>query len=373
MIRRLYVHNYRCLVNFEMPLAERSNALLVGRNGTGKTTVLRAVSLLRDIGLGVTRVGTLVPVRDLSTLGASQEPDRLMRIEVDASLRSGIRAVYSLALELPAGFRELRVADESLTADGVEVYRRTLAEVTLTRGLGKQTSFPIDWHQVALPTIQEPSPEHPLAEFRRWLRELLVLEPVPSRIGGESTVGTLSPDRTCENFAAWFREVTSQYPAAYTPFHAYLQAISPDLQSVQNRAVGAEARSLEFLYGGNGGRLTVPYGDLSDGEKCVAIAALVAAICEAVSPPVCLWDEPDNYVGIAEVGHLVMSLRRRLRDGGQFIATSHNAETIRRFSNENVLLLDRASHLEPPRLRPAVELGLKGDLADLLSRGDEGG
>jgi len=37
MLKRLYVDNFRCLVNFELRL-DRVN-LLLGENGTGKTSV----------------------------------------------------------------------------------------------------------------------------------------------------------------------------------------------------------------------------------------------------------------------------------------------------------------------------------------------
>jgi len=37
VIRRLYVHNFRCLENFELPISGRSSALLIGTNGSGKT------------------------------------------------------------------------------------------------------------------------------------------------------------------------------------------------------------------------------------------------------------------------------------------------------------------------------------------------
>ena len=39
MIRRLYVHNFRCLENFELPVSGQSSVLLIGKNGSGKTTV----------------------------------------------------------------------------------------------------------------------------------------------------------------------------------------------------------------------------------------------------------------------------------------------------------------------------------------------
>ena len=40
MIRRLYVHNFRCLENFELPVAGQSSVLLIGKNGAGKTTLM---------------------------------------------------------------------------------------------------------------------------------------------------------------------------------------------------------------------------------------------------------------------------------------------------------------------------------------------
>lgn len=58
------------------------------------------------------------------------------------------------------------------------------------------------------------------------------------------------------------------------------------------------------------------------------------------------------------------------QSGGQFIATSHNPETIRSFSDENALVLCRKSHLEPTIVRPLSELQVKGDLVGALARGD---
>jgi ABC-type uncharacterized transport system ATPase subunit len=85
---------------------------------------------------------------------------------------------------------------------------------------------------------------------------------------------------------------------------------------------------------------------------------------------VCFWDEPDNYLAPSEVGHFVLTLRKAFRSGGQLIATSHNTEAIRRFSEENTLVLYRKNHLEPTIVRPLNELQVPGDLVSALVRGD---
>ena len=100
------------------------------------------------------------------------------------------------------------------------------------------------------------------------------------------------------------------------------------------------------------------------------ICALVLAANDALGPLVCFWDEPDNYLAPSEVGHFVLALRKAFQSGGQFIATSHNSEAIRRFSEENTLVLQRRNHLEPTVVRRLAELQVNGDLVDALIRGD---
>jgi ABC-type uncharacterized transport system ATPase subunit len=100
------------------------------------------------------------------------------------------------------------------------------------------------------------------------------------------------------------------------------------------------------------------------------ICAVVLAANDAYGPLVCFWDEPDAHLALSEVGHFVVALRQAFHAGGQFIMTSHNPEAIRRFSDENTLVLYRKTHLEPTIARPLSELQVKGDLVSALVRGD---
>lgn len=100
------------------------------------------------------------------------------------------------------------------------------------------------------------------------------------------------------------------------------------------------------------------------------ICALVLAGNAAYGPVFCFWDEPDSHLAISEVGHFVLALRKSFEHRGQFIATSHNEETIRKFSDENTLVLYRNNHLEPPMVRPLGELQINGDLVSALIRDD---
>ena len=55
MITRLYVNNYRCLVNFKAEFG--SFAVLCGPNGAGKSSVFDALRLLRNLGTGEALLG----------------------------------------------------------------------------------------------------------------------------------------------------------------------------------------------------------------------------------------------------------------------------------------------------------------------------
>jgi len=66
VIRRFYVHNFRCLQNFELPLSGQPSVLLIGRNGSGKTTVGLAFWMLRKLARSVNRVGDLVKPKDFA-------------------------------------------------------------------------------------------------------------------------------------------------------------------------------------------------------------------------------------------------------------------------------------------------------------------
>jgi predicted ATPase len=199
---------------------------------------------------------------------------------------------------------------------------------------------------------------------------MLILRPLPGLIKGESEQETLQPQPDVTDFGAWFSGLLAHTPAAYTEIDAYLRQVMPDLKDIKNPVIGTDSRSLVVQFSNGQASLHIPFEDLSDGEKCFMISALVLAAIRAYENVFCFWDEPDNYLAPDEVGHFVVALRQAFQNAGQFIATSHNPEAIRRFSDENTLFLHRRNHLEPTMVGPLKDLQIHGDLASALVRGD---
>jgi len=365
VIRRLYVHNFRCLENFELLLREPS-ALLIGKNGSGKTTVSLALELLQKIARGTNHVRELIKPSDFTR----QHTDVPVRFEIEIEIKSDIYE-YVVAFELPEGSKELRVLDEKLVVNGKPVYTRQLAEVHLA-GMGRQPEggFRIDWHLVALTVVQEQTERDPLYIFKQRLARVLILRPVPSLITGDSEGETAWPNDKVTDLGAWLSDLLGYAPGAYVAMEKYLRQVMPDLLDIKNERVGRDAKSIRVQFSRDQGILSLPFSVLSDGEKCYLICATAIAANEGYGPQICFWDEPDNYLAMDEVGDFILALRKAFEAGGQFIATSHNPEAVRRFSDENTFFLSRKSHLEPTIVRRLEDLNIKGDLIGALLRGD---
>ena len=106
------------------------------------------------------------------------------------------------------------------------------------------------------------------------------------------------------------------------------------------------------------------------GRSAFSFCAVVIAANKFYGPLFCFWDEPDSYLSLSEVGQFIVALRNSFHSGGQILVSSHNPETIRKFSNENTFILDRKSHLEPTLVRILSDVAPTGDLIDALIRDD---
>jgi len=369
MLQRLYVHNFGCLENFEFKPGSHSSALLIGKNGAGKSTLLRVLGVFQAIGRGTHRVSELVKPGDF-TRGRVDVP---MRLELEVLL-DGRALHYTLALELPERSRELRVLEERLVQDGIEIFSRQHADVII-RGqpstLLTDGRFGIDWHLVALPVIQDPASAGALRSFRDWMAAMVLLAPIPQLISGDTQTDSLEPRADAINLADWLSGLLDGYPSAYATLSQHLQQVMPDLADFRFERTGKEAKSLLVRFKNERDQHELPLKALSDGEKCFFLGAVLLAANQCYGPLFACWDEPDNYLALSEISPFVMALRRAFhKNNGQILVTSHNGEAIQRFSEENTWVLGRRSRLEPTVIRPLEDLAPTPNLLQALIDGD---
>jgi predicted ATPase len=199
---------------------------------------------------------------------------------------------------------------------------------------------------------------------------MIILAPIPSLMTGYSHGETLEPKGDGSNFGEWFSGLLSRYPAAYTQVDVSLREVMPDIKDFLNEIIGKDFKSTIVRFEENSAKLNVYFQELSDGEKCFFLGAVVLAANKYYGPLFCFWDEPENYLSLSEVGFFVTSLRRSFKNGGQILVTSHNPEAIQKFSDENTFVLHRKSHLEPTTIELLGDIYIRGNLVDALIRGD---
>jgi predicted ATPase len=361
MIERIYIQNFRCLESFTLKLGSEPSALIIGKNGTGKTTTRKAIELFQAICRGSNRVGTLISQDDF----AFGRTDRPMRFEIDV-LREGGRYEYAVSFDWPPHFREARILDERLNVNGRPVFARVQNQVELAGG----ATFGLDWHVFAISVVNEKPPGRSIEDLKAFLASLVLIAPVPTNMKGYSRQTTAELNEDASNYASCLRGLLEKKPAAYSEFVKFIQSVIPDFSAFEHEDRGKDGKQLRVTFKRPDAEenLTVEFDALSDGEKCYFLSAYIVASTAAGFPVVCVWDEPDNHLSLSDVGQFIISLRKMAHRGGQFIATSHHPEVVRKFSDETTFVLTRKSHLDPTLPKPLTEFHYDGNLIDALIR-----
>jgi predicted ATPase len=363
MIERLYVNNFRCLENFSIDFGPRPSTLLIGKNGTGKSTVRHALAVFQSICRGSGRVRELIQRSDFAQY-RTHIPIRFV-----ADLKLDDKSFeYWIAFDWPEHFREARIIEEGLTVDSEVVFSRKQAQVDTAGG----SSFRLDWHIFALPIINDRAAERSIGRVKAFFASMILLAPYPASVSGFSEEDTFELQQDAANFSSFLNALLSQYPASYSVIIDYLKFTIPDLESFGNVLRGEKGKQLivKFERGDPPGVLPIDFKHLSDGEKSFFFSAMIVASNKLREPVFCFWDEPENHLSLPEIGHFITQLRKLANRNGQFIATSHHPETIRRFSDENTLVFTRNSHLEPTVARPLDDFDYNSDLIGALIRGE---
>ena len=356
MLTQIYVNNYRCMQNFTMKFATSDMSLVMGLNGVGKSTLLSIFSKLQRLTFDGGQIEQVFGPEDFS-FGDSSKP-----IRIELALEEGNhRYEFALAMELPVNFTKLRIFEEKLLVDGHAVYERSLGQVSFYRTGEAPARFIVDWHILALPIIQDDrGASTSIADFREILKRMVAISPVPQQIGSEIKNNGAFLQQDCGNFASWLNELQRKdFRIGQRIVSELQETIYPDLISYSTDFDKIkEKRVLSLIFGNeNGGTATLDFANLSDGEKCMFICAAVTAQVEVLGCPLCLWDEPDNFMAISEVRSFVSGLRKSFRTGkGQLLVTSHNPEAIESVAPETVRVFLRDSHLEPLREKTLDEL-----------------
>ncbi len=370
MLKRLYAHNFKCLQNFEIKLNDLNSAFLLGKNGSGKSTIFEVVEIFQKIGKGE----TLLKKDDENSKGLISESSFTfgntklpIEFELDVEIDNQ-NFTYKLLIEFPNNFHAPKIKSEFLDVDGVSIFKRDGGQASI----GDVKEFLLDWHHVGLPLIMVRSEHEPLAIFRNWLRNIIILSPCPNHFNKLSKSESSTLSKGAENIIDWARWLLSINPSLYAIMSDFLKFRMNDLDMFKFENAGSDDRRLTFRFKENSNAQSLDFKQLSDGEKIFFLAATLIAAQENNPNLLCLWDEPDNFVGLIELDHFIVACRKAFESSqSQLIMTSHNPQVIHNFSNHNIFLLKRNSHLSPTRIELAETIPYESKtLVDAFENGE---
>ncbi len=356
MITRLYVNNFRCLVNFKAEFD--SFAVLCGPNGAGKSSVFDALRLLRNLGTGDALLGDEKREKergepDLRSLEFTQWLDSTVQ-EFELGLRVEAHEFeYVIHIEQTARFEKPRIIHEKALCDGQIVFEREKEGVRFLKADGKEAFFPLDWRQAALRAI-EPRGVHlaKLELLQEEVAKLLVLRPNPRTMEEESKAEARHPDLSMTNLTSWYRSL-AQDTEWTDALRDALRDVWPDFRSFNLVSAGMNTKALQLRFEGEESNPTSLFFDqLSDGERALIGLYMIRAALDTGAARTVMIDEPDNFVGLPELQPWVLSMREPLDEKHQLVLISHHPEILSSSGEANGRYLWRDSHTSPTRIGP---------------------
>jgi len=351
MLRRLYVDNYKSLVNFDLEL--KPLVLLMGPNGSGKSSVFEVIGLLRDFVGGERSIAECFCTSSLTrwqrgnvqtfalTLADPTEPDAVFG--------------YTLEVEHERIHRVCRVKAERLTHNGKPLYESHLDGAELRAALYRDNysrgpDVLVDWTRSGVASLQPRQDNQRLTTFKGRMRRVFVIRIDPFRMGArsEGESDTLSLDST--NFVSWFRHVSQSdlmLPSRLVPL---LREPFPGFDSLRLVPDGQDAKLLmvKFRSGSPEDLRGEPYecrfDELSEGQRVlILLYSLLSAFTDTRDAYTLCMDEPDNFVALREIQpwlHAVMENAETSQC--QALLISHHPELINELAITHGLWVERA-------------------------------
>ncbi len=368
MIKRLYVDNYKCLVNFELPLQELT--LLLGPNGVGKTAVLDVVFALQRLLAGDAKV-TDKDVFPPRTLTRWQQRNTQV-FELDLAIK-GDELRYRLEVEHDRSSNRARIASEKLQSQGKPLFAFEMGEVHLYRDDHSEgPQYSADWAESALARVPSRRDNTRLSGFLEFVRKAIVCGLYPASFATESSAADAMLSRDARNFAAWYQHVVLERQDLVSDFTAALREVIDGFRGIRSPSVGLDTRALMVQFDQAKEKYELRLDEVSDGQR--ALIALYALVHLTKGEGYTLFlDEPDNYIALAEIQPWLMTLADACgEEVPQAVLCSHHPELIDYLGGDQGLLLKRESSGATVVRRSsklAVEGGLK--LSEAIARGWE--
>ncbi len=327
MLKRIEIHNYNCFVDFNLDLAPL--CLLVGSNGSGKTSLWEVLAGLQDFILRGAEISTVFPT---SSLTRWRNGETVQRFALEMHIgEESFRYELEIGHDVIRKFALTRL--ERLTANGDKLYECIDGEVRLYGDGGTEAgvprlSFPFNRKRSFVPDMEPRDDNRRTIAFRDAIATMWLLAPAPQYLNPTTSADAPWLDRYGKNFASWFRGILADRPEIINPLLADLRPAMPGLQRVGFKSISAEVRELMLAFKASGNEYQLSIGELSDGQRNLLLlhGFLHGALTRRA---IAFIDEPEVCLALHEMQPWISAMAQAIENnGGQALVISHHPEVI---------------------------------------------
>lgn len=329
MLTRLYVDNFRCFENFEYQPARKQ--LIFGANGTGKSSMVDAVFLLRQISIiGAPLESLNIPAQRTRWMSRTKQT-----MELEAELGSD-RFIFRIVLEPIGDPARTRVVAETLHVNGKPIFSFEGGEVRLFNDrLEHKVTYPFDWHRSAFATIASRKDNQTLTRFKTWLSTVNCFRINPFAISARTDSEQLYPNGSLDNFAGWYRHLVQSDPGQNFALTESLRKAVDGFQLLRLQEAGENVRLLVAEFQSSGRSVSYLLQELSEGQRCLICLYTILHFLLSKGHTV-LIDEPDNFISLREIQPWLVTASDAAEDNrAQLLLISHHPEIIDQWAPSN--------------------------------------
>lgn len=335
MIKRIYADNFRCLGNFEFRPGQMN--LLLGENGSGKTSLLDVVQRLKDLVVGGSPATSLFAYT--KTIWDRRD---IQSFELEIEDGGGI---FTYRLEVQHPFQapqRPQIKGEYLDFDAKPLFRYTDGQVRLfNEDHSPGAQFPFKPEHSFLPNLE--SQNGKLQTFKIFLTRINVFQLNPFDLDPFSQQDQPYLLIKGKNFASWLRFLSDERPRAKSECEEHLAEIIPGFQSFRFQAMGDRKLLLVDFGREDGDGYSLSFNQLSEGHRILSILyAIVYGLVGSAS--VLCFDEPENFISLPEVQPWLQCVRDLVEErSGQVLLISHHPEVIDYLAADSAFRFERPS------------------------------
>ena len=331
MLKRLYVDNFRCLVDFELNFD--SINLFLGDNGAGKSTVFDVLGKLQLLIINGDAVEDIFKQSDLTRWHSNEK----QTFELEASGNNG-HYKYQLevgkidsTIEEDFVFTNKYILNERLffNQDLLLNVEEEKVEFYSDDGI-KYSSTRYNYSQSIISILRSSSENKKLVWFRNKIKNLVVLKISPSLIVSVSSQKKSFLTKKMENFVSWYRYIFADNQNKLTQLTESLQEILDGFISFRLEPISEKAVILKLIFETEESEQNIEYSfeELSDGQKVLIVLYSLFYGLESQDYTLCI-DEPENFLALPEIQPWLFQLEDLCSEGKlQALLISHHPQLI---------------------------------------------